>query len=447
MSRSSLTVVLVFAFAVGAARAWAAGDSLQGRVRFLDLCSGCHGVPPDHRAMQAANNPDTLSSALNSASAMRFLNPLVSREDVGNIAAYLADARLNQAVTAVRIQGSGGGNVASSPDGINCGAICVWNFVPSTEVVLRATPRVGSTFLGWSDGCTGTGDCRVTAAQARTVAARFERNGPLRDYSGMWWVGPSENGWGIAINQRTESGQQFNKLYVYDDQGQPTWYVLPVGEWSEAYTVYRGPLYRPRSASLDRYDATQLQLGAAVGEMSLRLIDADRVELSYRINGISATKSMVRQVAGETRADAPFGLEMRWRAPCQYCRDNRAAAPAHVGGLWWGDRAEDGWSVSVTPQRASFFGIWFTFALDGSPTWYVMPSGSWLGNRYSATMFRAQASPWLGRPYEATRLIVVLAGSVSFEVEANSAFRFTYRFDTGVFTNLVQSKNLARRPF
>jgi hypothetical protein len=263
----------------------------------------------------------------------------------------------------------------------------------------------------------------------------------------MWWVGPSENGWGIAINQRTESGQQVNQLYVYDDQGQPTWYLMSGGEWSETYQVYRGPLYRPRSASLDRYDATQLQLGAAVGELTLRYIDADRAEMSYRINGISATKTIIRQLPGDSSADAPFGLEVRWRPACRYCRDNRAAAPAQVGGLWWGESAEDGWSVSIAPQRASFFGIWFTFALDGSPTWYVMPGGGWLGNTYSATMFRAQAGPWLGRPYEATRLIVVPVGSVSFDVEANSAFRFTYRFDTGVFTNLVQSKNLARRPF
>lgn len=397
--------------------------------------------------MQAANNPDTLSSALNSASAMGFLNPLVSREDIGNIAAYLADTRLNQTVTGVRIQGSGVGNVASSPDGINCGAICVWNFLPNTSVVLRATPRLGSTFIGWSDGCTGTSECRLTSSQAQTVTARFERNGPLRDYSGMWWVGPSENGWGIAINQRAESGQQFNKLYVYDDQGQPTWYLMQGGEWSDGFSVYRGPLYRPRSASLDRYDATQLQLGAAVGEMTLRYVDANRAELSYRISGISATKTLIRQLAGSSSADAPFGLEVRWRSPCQYCRDNRAAAPAQVGGLWWGERAEDGWSVSIAPQRASFFGIWFTFALDGNPTWYVMPSGGWLDNRYSATMFRAQSSPWLGVTYDAAKLIVAPIGSVWFDLEADSALRFTYRFDTGVFTNLAQSKSLSRRRF
>jgi hypothetical protein len=426
---------------------WAAGDSVQGRVRFLALCSGCHGVPPDHRAILAANNPDSLNSALNSVRPMSFMLSILSSDDIVNIAAYLGDTRLNQAVTGVRIQGGGAGDVVSSPEGINCGAICVWNFAPSTAVTLRATPRVGSTFVGWSDGCVGTGDCRITAEQAQTVTARFDRNGPLRDYSGMWWMGPSENGWGIAINQRIESGQQFNKLYVYDDQGQPTWYLMPSGEWSDGFSLYRGPLFRPRSASLDRYDATQLQLGTSVGEMSLRFVDADRVELSYRISGISATKSLVRQAAGDTRADAPFGLEVRWRSPCQFCRDNRAAAPAQVGGLWWGESAEDGWSVSIAPQRASFFGIWFTFALDGSPTWYVMPSGSWLGNRYSATMFRAQAGPWLGRPYEATRLIVVPVGSVSFDLEASSAFRFTYRFDVGVFTNLVQSKNLVRRPF
>ncbi|MBC7625325.1 MAG: hypothetical protein H7232_18325 [Aeromicrobium sp.] len=380
---------------------------------------------------------------------MGFLVPLISRHDIANIAAYLGDTKLNQAVTGVRIEGVGGGSgvVMSSPAGINCGALCVWNFAPNTSVVLQAAPRVGSTFVGWSDGCTGTAECRLSSSQAQTVTAKFERNGPLRDYSGMWWVGAAENGWGIAINQRAESGQQFNKLYAFDDQGQPIWYVMPGGHWSEGYAVYRGPLFRPRSASLDRYDATQLQLGAAVGEMTLRYIDADRAELSYRINGIGATKSIIRQVAGETSADAPFGLEVRWRPACQYCRDNRAAAPTQVGGLWWGGNAEDGWSVSIAPQRASFFGIWFTFALDGSATWYVLPSGVWLGNRYSATMFRAQAGPWLGQLYDPKRLILVPVGSALFDTENVGNFRFTYRFDSGVFSNLVQSKTMARRAF
>ncbi|MFM7462411.1 MAG: hypothetical protein ACKO15_16415, partial [Burkholderiales bacterium] len=101
----------------------------------------------------------------------------------------------------------------------------------------------------------------------------------------------------------------------------------------------------------------------------------------------------------------------------------------------------------IAPQRASFFGIWFTFALDGNPTWYVMPSGGWLDNRYSATMFRAQSSPWLGVTYDAAKLIVAPIGSVWFDLEADSALRFIYRFDTGVFTNLVQSKSLSRRRF
>jgi hypothetical protein len=447
MSKLLTTLGLLLACALLCTSASANGDSSSGRVRFLEMCSGCHGVPPDKRVMQAAGNPDALSSALNSVSGMGFLVPLISRDDINNIAAYLGDASLNQAVTAVNIQGSGSGVVTSTPAGINCGALCVWNFAPNTSVVLQAVPKIGSTFIGWSDGCTGTGECRVSSSQAKTVTAKFERNGALQDYSGMWWVGPSENGWGIAINQRAESGQQFNKLYAYDNQGQPVWYVMPGGQWSENFAVYRGPLYRPRSASLDRYDATQLQLGAAVGEVSLRYLNADRAELSYSINGISATKSIIRQLAGETVADAPFGLELRWRPPCQYCRDNRAVAPAQVGGLWWGGTAEDGWSVSIASQRASFFGIWFTYALDGSTTWYVLPSGVWLGNQYSATMFRAQAGPWLGQLYDPKRLIVVPVGSASFNIGGSGEFQFTYRFDAGVFSNLVQSKNLARRTF
>ena len=62
-------------------------------------------------------------------------------------------------------------------------------------------------------------------------------------------------------------------------------------------------------------------------------------------------------------------------------------------------------------------------------------------------MFRAQAGPWLGQLYDPKRLIVVPVGSALFDTENAGNFRFTYRFDSGVFNNLVQSKNMTRRAF
>lgn len=68
---------------------------------------------------------------------------------------------------------TGSGTVTSSPTGINCGGDCAEVYSHGTMVMLTATPAVGSTFLGWSGACTGTGTCTVTMTVARSVSATF----------------------------------------------------------------------------------------------------------------------------------------------------------------------------------------------------------------------------------------------------------------------------------
>ena len=67
----------------------------------------------------------------------------------------------------------GDGNVASTPGGIQCGATCQGTFANSTVITLRATSGSSSSFTGWSEGCAGIGDCRVTIANATLVRAHF----------------------------------------------------------------------------------------------------------------------------------------------------------------------------------------------------------------------------------------------------------------------------------
>ncbi len=71
--------------------------------------------------------------------------------------------------------GTGTGTVTSNPAGINCGSDCSENYTSGTVVTLTVTPASGSTFVGWSGACTGTGTCQVTMTQARVVTATFNK--------------------------------------------------------------------------------------------------------------------------------------------------------------------------------------------------------------------------------------------------------------------------------
>jgi PKD repeat protein len=77
-------------------------------------------------------------------------------------------------------EGTGSGEVSSSPAGINCGDSCQASFDAGTAVTLTATPASGSIFTGWSGDCSGTGSCELTVDQGRSVTATFALNTPPR---------------------------------------------------------------------------------------------------------------------------------------------------------------------------------------------------------------------------------------------------------------------------
>jgi hypothetical protein len=73
--------------------------------------------------------------------------------------------------------GTGEGSVTSAPVGIDCGATCSAVFEPGEEITLTAAAAAGSTFMGWSGDCTGTGlTCTLTMSAARSVTATFNAN-------------------------------------------------------------------------------------------------------------------------------------------------------------------------------------------------------------------------------------------------------------------------------
>jgi hypothetical protein len=74
----------------------------------------------------------------------------------------------------VSLTGTGSGSVTSKPTGISCPSDCSQSYSAGTVVTLRAAPRPGSVFAGWSGACTGAAlTCTVTVSGSPSVSARF----------------------------------------------------------------------------------------------------------------------------------------------------------------------------------------------------------------------------------------------------------------------------------
>ena len=80
-----------------------------------------------------------------------------------------------QVTLSVARAGVGTGSVASSPTGIDCGAVCSAVYDSGTSVTLTASAAANSTFVGWNgcDAPSGT-TCSVTMSASKLVTAVFD---------------------------------------------------------------------------------------------------------------------------------------------------------------------------------------------------------------------------------------------------------------------------------
>ncbi len=238
------------------------------------------------------------------------------------------------------------------------------------------------------------------------------------NYSDMWWAGSAENGWGMSIQQHA-SGAQFNALFVYDEAGQPRWYVMPGGSWSDGFTTYTGQLYQPTSSPLNNYQTSAFAIGTPVGLATIRF-SANRADLSYTIDGITANKRLVRMQfgGGSTSLD--------------------------VGDMWWSGIGENGWGINIAQQGGTLFSVWYTYGSDGKSRWFPVLGGSWTNNIFSGPLYSTNSSRWLGSVYDPTAFKAEQIGTMSLRFSGPDAAQLNYVFSSGPFAGTNQTKAITR---
>ena len=256
---------------------------------------------------------------------------------------------------------------------------------------------------------------RVT--EQTNIDVRVVAQGPL-DYTDMWWAGTSENGWGISVTQHGPI--QFNVIFAYDELGKSLWYVMPGGNFNAAGNVFTGSLYLPTSSPFSAYDKNRFVIGAPVGIATITYTGQNTATLAYTINGISATKSIQRQVfSAETS-----GPNLR------------------INDLWWATFAEDGWGMNIAQQGRVLFPVWYTYDAAGKATFFTVQAGSWRGTVWSGTVYAHASSAWLGVPYNPAPFTATIVGNMTLDFSDASNATMTYTVN-----GITQVKTIQRQPY
>lgn len=237
------------------------------------------------------------------------------------------------------------------------------------------------------------------------VAVSFD--GLTSGVQDMWWAGPEENGWGLSIAQNGDN--LFIGLYIYRDDGTPEWLVTSTGVWNSPSRSFIGFLYEPSGAWFGDYHTADFKIGDSVGNLRITLTSDSTATLDYTIRGASGTKSIRRLPFGSTSTPPQQG--------------------AHAG-LWWASYARTGWGLAIGHQGDTLFSVWYTYAKDGTTSWYVMPGGSWTSSdTYTGALYRTNGKSWLSGPYDPAAFKVTSVGRMTLHFTNPSTASMSYDVD------------------
>ena len=159
---------------------------------------------------------------------------------------------------------------------------------------LRVGPAIGTATLSVTSPSSALIDYRIGDQVGQKALQRYAMGADLTpgEWSGMWWGGYRQNGWGLQIQQ--QGSNFFAVWFTYDSSGLPIWYVMSGGAPSTAGPGVSGTLYATSSSPwLGVYDPSRLSL-RAVGSLVLEFDAPDVARMTYTVDGFTATNRIYR---------------------------------------------------------------------------------------------------------------------------------------------------------
>jgi len=113
-------------------------------------------------------------------------------------------------------------------------------------------------------------------------------------------------------------------------------------------------------------------------------------------------------------------------------------------GLWWAAPAgsESGWGINLNHQGTTIFATWFTYGLDGKPTWYVVSTTSTPANpnTFTGNLFTGTGPPFTA--FDPMQVVPIQVGTVTFTFSDANTATFAYNV-----SGISQAKTIVRQLF
>jgi hypothetical protein len=387
--------------------------------------TGSYGFQPYNCAQAAAIT--NLSGCFNQNPQFRSADPSYwnqpSKFDFTLLATSPAIARgLSAATPAYDIRGV----VRQSPP--SCGAYDVGNVktpAPAGTPPPTSTPTPTAT--------SGPGSASTPSPNSSSTSSgtsNWDSSG-YGNYGGLWWNAPaqSESGWGL--NLAHQGDVIFATWFIYDVDGRPWWLSMTANRVAE--DTFSGTFYQTRGPSFSAIPFEPADVFyTAVGQGTLIFTDANTATFTYAVNGISQTKTLVRQVFGSAAATCAFGLT------------TNLAAAKNFQDIWWASPpgSEAGWGISITHQNDTIFAIWFTYDPDGSPVWLSVTASKTSPGIYAGLLYYTTGPGYDAASFDPRQVMYYPVGSATFTFSDGNDGIFAYTWN-----GVSQAKAITREVF
>jgi len=297
------------------------------------------------------------------------------------------------------------------------------------SAIVLATPSGAGRFSVRLTVTDNTGLASATISAIDVAAAS-----PAPNFQGLWWNTPaeSESGWGI--NFAHQGDVIFATWFTYDANGKAWWLSMTANR--TAANTFTGTLYRTTGPPLSAvpFNPAQVQR-TAVGVATLTFADGNNGSFDYAVNGIAQTKQITREVFGPLPT-------------CTFGGQSNLALATNYQDLWYAAPAESeaGWGVNFTQEGDVIFATWFTYDVDGTPTWLSAVLAKTGTGVYSGNLIRSAGPPFNAVPFNPNAVTRTVVGTATVTFANGNAASFAYQVNAG--GNVVtQVKAITREVF